>query len=249
MEDAKKYTITSVDRALDILEIFRSKGSALGLGELTALTGYPKPSAFRILKTLCAKGMIFKTDAGLYRLGYGLVALAEASIVGGGFLAEVKPAMRRLSQESRETVFLSVREDEFRVDVEQIEGLSEMRSVTTLNTHCPLYGEAPSKVLASGMPENELNAILKLTAPRTLNYVAFKRELQTVKHRGYCVGINEEQRTGAISAPIFSRSSEVIAALTILAPLERFVRTKKELQVEVIAAAAEISKVLSRAIT
>lgn len=62
------YMITSVERACNILKCFESTHELLRLDEITSRTRLPKPTAFRILSTLVACGMIELRSKNIYAL-------------------------------------------------------------------------------------------------------------------------------------------------------------------------------------
>lgn len=67
----KAYMITSVGRACEILKCFDTPRSSLQLDQITARTGLPKPTAFRLLQTLVAAGMLEKLEKNLYAIATG----------------------------------------------------------------------------------------------------------------------------------------------------------------------------------
>ena len=62
------YTVTSVERACNILKCFGSAHELLRLDEITARVGLPKPTAFRILSTLVTCGMLELRRKNVYAL-------------------------------------------------------------------------------------------------------------------------------------------------------------------------------------
>ena|SRR5437868_9539013 len=112
------YAVSSLDRAIDILEAFSLRRPELGLKEIAAATGLHKATAFRLLAGLCRRGLVIKHGAtGAYRLGFKLIGLAEIAKVPGGLVAEALPVMRALRDALDETVYLSVRAGDWRVDL------------------------------------------------------------------------------------------------------------------------------------
>ncbi len=61
-----------VARACDILTLLRSTGQVMKLADISARVGLPAPTAFRVLDTLCAKGLVEHPG----RRGYCLAGLA-----------------------------------------------------------------------------------------------------------------------------------------------------------------------------
>src|SRR4029453_6994383 len=69
--------LQSVDRALHVLELLASWGTA-GVSELAAEIGVHKSTAFRLLGALEARELVEQTaERGKYRLAFGLVRLAR----------------------------------------------------------------------------------------------------------------------------------------------------------------------------
>src|SRR5260370_33884891 len=62
-----RYTVDAAAKALDLLSAFSFQEPRLSLSELTARTGIPRATAFRLLSTLEGAGFIVK-ESGDYRL-------------------------------------------------------------------------------------------------------------------------------------------------------------------------------------
>ena len=241
---ADGYSITAVERALDVLEAFRGHGGELSLVEVTRATGLHKPTAFRVLATLRRRGMVIKNEqTGVYRLGYAILALAESAKSVGGLLIEARPAMRELRARLRHTVYLSVRDGDQRIDVEQMEGLGEVRRVITPGTGRPLHTGAPSKVLVAGMPDDQIKLMLDRTAPAGFDRDDFRREIAAVRRNGHARSRNVQNAT-AISAPIRGAGGEVLASLTVSVPITLFAAIRQDVIAGVTTSAAAISESL-----
>lgn len=242
---ADGYNITAVERALDVLDAFRSHGSELTLVEVTRATGLHKPTAFRVLATLKNRGMVIKDEhTGVYRLGYAVVALAESAKSVGGLLVEARPVMRALRAKLRHTVYISVREVDSRVDIEQMEGLGELRRVITLGQPRPMHVGAPSKALCAWLPEKDIRAMLARTAPASFDREDFLKELTLVRRNGYARTRSPQSAT-AIAAPIRNSAGEVIATLTCSVPITVFFELRQQLISGITEGATAISRALA----
>ena len=63
-----------------MLRAFTHQRPELSLTDIAAVTGLHKATAFRLLATLSRRGMTFKDPrTGVYRLGFGVIALAEVA--------------------------------------------------------------------------------------------------------------------------------------------------------------------------
>ena len=101
---AEGATVQSVDRALTILEALARSGEA-GVTELAADLDVHKSTAFRLVATLEAHGLVEQTeDRGKYRLGVGLLRLAGATTSRLDVVQEARPLCRKLASDTGETV-------------------------------------------------------------------------------------------------------------------------------------------------
>jgi len=104
----KKGAKTSIEKALDLIETLKEKDN-LGVTELSGILGLNKNNVFRILATLEVKGIVEQDrETGHYRLGMKLLSLEYAYIKNLPFLKKAKPFMRNLRNRTRESVYISV---------------------------------------------------------------------------------------------------------------------------------------------
>src|SRR5438270_10703122 len=95
--DADRYSVSTLSRALDVLQAFTHQHPEMSLTEIAAATGLHKATVFRLLATLSRGGMTMKDPkTGLYRLGFTLIALSEVAKTATGFVVQARPFMRRI---------------------------------------------------------------------------------------------------------------------------------------------------------
>ena len=91
----------SLARGLEILACFDDVDIRLSNLELADRTGLPKPTVSRLTYTLMVLGYLTYSDAdGTYGLGGQLLALARPLLSTRGFISVLRPAMKRLAQET-----------------------------------------------------------------------------------------------------------------------------------------------------
>ena len=61
-----------LERGVEILQAFRPTGETLSLTSLTARTGLPKPTVYRLATTLTELGLLERQPAGGYALGIAM---------------------------------------------------------------------------------------------------------------------------------------------------------------------------------
>jgi DNA-binding IclR family transcriptional regulator len=139
------------------------------------------------------------------------------------------PAIEELHASTRETISLYVREGTERVCVERLESQQNVRIVARLGRRLPIYAGAAGKVLLAFLsPQQQeefflTTALVPLTAQTVVDPERLRQELERVRSEGCAVSYGEWIDDAAgVAAPIINRSGEVIAALTISGPIQRF---------------------------
>lgn len=246
-------SVQSVDRALTILSILARLGEA-GVTEIAGALGVHKSTAFRLVATLEAHGMVEQHDErGKYRLGVGLLRLAGATTARLDLVQEARPVCRALAAASGETVNLAVLSEDAALYLDQVAGASALQSHNWVGQHIPLHATSNGKVLLSGLPEEEVArrvpSLRSYTAHTVTTRAALRRDLDRVREDGYAVATDElELGLTAIAAPIRNAHGDVVASLSVSGPTFRLGEDRvKELVPVVQDAAAEISRRLGHA--
>lgn len=240
-------TVQSVDRALSILTILARLGEA-GVTEIAAELKVHKSTAFRLVATLEAHGMVEQNEErGKYRLGVGVLRLAGATTARLDVVQEARPVARKLAADSAETVNIAVLSDTSALYLDQVAGSSALQSHNWVGQHIPLHATSNGKVLLSGLDPAELAprlAALPAYTPDTITTkAALRREVEAVREQGYAVAVDElEIGLTAIAAPIRNMHGDVIASLSVSGPTFRINEQRvKELIPLVVDAADEVS--------
>ena len=71
--------VQSIERAFDLLEMLADAGGALGLSELSTVSGLPLPTVHRLMRTLVNRGYVRQEASRRYTLGSRLIRLGEIS--------------------------------------------------------------------------------------------------------------------------------------------------------------------------
>lgn len=242
-----------VDRALEILEQLGKSSGGLTLSELSVRLGFPKNAVFRITNTLKARGYLSRDERTLqFRLTDKLLRLSHPRIDKRGLLEVAMPDLRRLRDESRETVQIGRRSGEEGVILDQVEGLHPLRISVDPGLRFPLYNNGPGKLLLAHLPDAERAATLRrLTlapcTPRTITDRAeLARECLRIREQGYSTDYAEaDEGIHCIAAPVLDPAGDLLAAIWISAPARRLPRSQfAEAALPVKRAAARITEAL-----
>jgi len=217
-------TVTSVARALALLEELRVSERGLGVNELARRIGVNASTASRLLATLESAGMVQRNGQGPYRLGLGLVSLADRVLARLDVQALARPILVELMEQSGETATLSIRGEREAITVDSVPSRSSVISMARLGRPSVSHATAVGKVmLAFGggpvPPERELVAFTDRTIT---NRIALAKEIEAIRERGYGLVFGErEVDVNAIAAPAFDRTGSLAAILGLQGPAAR----------------------------
>lgn len=223
MEDGK-LTVRAVDRALDLLLCFADE-TDLGLTELAARARLHKSTAFRLMASLEAKGFVIRNPVTeKYRLGYRILELSANLAQSDDLSIVLLPEMERLRDLVGETVSLYVRDGYERIRIQAVQSREAVRRVAPVGVRLPLYAGASSKVLiAHAGPSFEAEWVERGTRPEGFDLDGFLAQLEQVRRQGYATSFEErEAGAAAMAVPIFNRSGQMVAALSVSGPSSRF---------------------------
>ncbi len=238
----RSYAVDSVSRAVQLLSAFSLRKPAMTLGELAGATGLPKTTAFRILATLVEGGLCERDPAtAKYALGMQMLRFAEIRRRQSAIWDLAAPVMRAIRDEVGETVVLSVRRGDLRMQMDSAEGLHPLRRIAEPGLHAPLYAGAASRVLLAGMEDEQIESYLQRTplAPIQKNTMTHPdklwAEIRLIRSQGYAESSNEVLEGGAaLAAPIISITGATMGALDIITPANRYSPERRETSIRVL---------------
>jgi DNA-binding IclR family transcriptional regulator len=245
----KSKTLT---RALDIIDVFDYDNRELTAQEVSARTGIPLSTLYRLIRDLETRGYLkYNSQSATYGLGmrfFELGCVVEQQIQ----LPEIcAPLMRQLSEQFDATVMLTAvyRNEVICLDVMQSRRI--LRLAMERGTRLPFYAGAGSKILMAFLPENMLDKLLEqpivpFTSHTLTDPATFKLQLAQIREQGYALS-DQEMNPGAvgIATPIFNAQREVVAGLTLAGPSSLLARERYPEYIEALQTAGrEASRML-----
>lgn len=228
--------VQSLSRALSLLEHLASAESGISLTDLARRAHLAPSTAHRLLATLEQQGFA-ELDAGrgLWVVGVRAFAVGNAFLAHRDFVAAARPLMRRLMEESGESVNLGILEDGEVVFLSQVECREMMRMFVRLGGRVPAHASGVGKALLAAFPETRVDAILEQRGLRrftdnTIDTRAILREdLIKSRMRGYSID-NEEHAVGlrCVASTIHDEFTEPIAAISLSGPRARIIDDRVE---------------------
>lgn len=236
---------------MDILNLFIDH-IELSFQEVIELSGIPKTTAFRMLKSLEEMELLEKGTDAKYRLGILFLKFGHLVSMRLDVRKIAYPIMNMLHNETKEAINLIVRDGDEAIYIEKVDMQQKVRLYTAIGRKSPLYAGACSRAVLSFLPDAEIKDYLEMIEFKTFaNGTITDKEkqyeaIEQARKTGYTISHSElENYTSAIAAPIFDHKGDVIAAISIAGLEANYGDENAEIFVEKLKkATAEISRQL-----
>ena len=221
--------VQSLSRALKLLNALSYHAQGLSLSEVASEVGLPNSTAHRLLTTLQNERYVrFDTERSVWLIGVQAFRVGTAFVRSRDMVAIARPYMRRLMEQSGETVNLAIADRGEVIYIAQVETQKMMRAIAgpggRAQMHCSGVGKAllafndaaTSERLMGGME------LRRETANTLTTALDLKRELEHIQARGYAID-NEENAIGlrCVAAVIYDEHGSAMAALSVSGPTAR----------------------------
>lgn len=228
MAEKNPSSIQVIDRVARLLDAIAGYDESVSLKQLAKDSGLHPSTAFRILAALHHHGFVERVGVGHYQLGIKLLQLGSRVQGRLDMRREALPIMRWLSEEIAETINLIVREGDEVVYVERVTPHRMMRVEQAIGGHMPLHVTAVGKLfLAEAGAEAcleyaERTGLKPATAHSLTKPAALWRNVKQALQTGYALDNEEaELGVGCIGVPVRDSSKQMIAGLSVSAPIGR----------------------------
>jgi len=216
--------VAAVQRAIAILGELASARGELGTNEIARRTGINVSTISRILATLVSGGLVeHVTATGRYRLGVGIIRLANAAGERLDVRSLARPHLQDLASQVQETVTLSVPGGHEAVTLDYVQSPLSVRSVAEVGRASAAHATAVGKVfLAHGgtAPAGPLHAYTEHTI---VDHDVLRAEVERVRARGWGQAVGErEEDLNAVAVPVLDPAGQLVAILGIQGPAARF---------------------------
>lgn len=215
--------VTSVERALSILELLASKHQGLSTSAISRSANLPKSSTSYLLRTLVARGYVRRNlETGEHTLGIRVLSLGGQAMQGMALREVAIPHLRSIVERTRLGAHLAILDHGDAVYIERIESPGFIKMDIWIGRRVAPQLTAVGKALICHLDPHDVQEITArhrvspassktiLTLPRLME------ELAVTRQRGYAID-DEEHAVGArcAAAPIFSASGEVVASIGV----------------------------------
>lgn len=223
------YTVKSVDKACQLIEMVSDHPDGIGITELASQAGMYKSTVHRLLTTLLKRGYIEQEEtSGKYKLGYTLLDMGMKLLASIDLRREALIYLQQLAVESNEVVHLAILDQGEIVYVEKVESQNTIRMHSRVGKRVPVHATGLGKAILAFLSVSEAVAIIDryglpaLTDHTITDRGTFLKSLERTRANGYAIDVEENQLgISCVAAPIWDNNRRVIAACSVSGPSVR----------------------------
>ena len=243
-------------KALDVIDRVAATGARPKVADIAAATGYARPTLYRILGALQARGMVLQDPRDhAYTLGPRFTELAGAVARHTELIALAGRPLRAVATTFGEGVNLGVLSGGAQQTIARWPGFDGGDAPGAVGALKPLHCTALGKALLAGRPAPERGAILDGLAlerftPATLaDRAALEADLALAAVRGFALDDGEViEGVACVAVPVPGADGRAAAAISVSGPAHRMTaRRRAEVAAEIARVASEVGAALAAA--
>lgn len=219
---------SSVDNALRLLELIGEQ-QTLRVSEAAALLGVAPSTAHRLLSALRRRGFVLQDKPnGVYRPGPVLNEIGLAAIGRIDIRSVARPVLQELSEQTQETVSLTLLEGRDVRFVDCVESPRSVRVGDRTGVVMPAHCTAAGKAILAALPPFELERRYRgkpLTGRTPQSITTWDRleaELKLIRKHGYALNEEEgEEGICAVAVAVRDLTDAPLASLAVVLPAAR----------------------------
>jgi DNA-binding IclR family transcriptional regulator len=253
----ERETVTArtevLEKAIRLLELLADFPAGLPLAAVAEKSGLPKTSAYRLLLSWVGPGYVMRHANGDFALGLRAIELSRRVARRSRPVEICHGLLRRLQEQSGESVYLGYYRGGAVVLVDAIESAQPVRVVVDLGEQCHLHASAQGLAVAAFLDPGYLRRRLEelglkpLTSRTNTNWQVLEERLSLCRVEGYAVNDGETvEGAFCLGAPVFAGGGgPVLGSVGISVPAFRMTESKREQQIQLLLeTAAEMTRAL-----
>lgn len=214
-------------RGFAILELVASAADGITVTEVAARTGMDKSTASRLVSSLEELGYIYRQDDRTVVLTGKVLTLARGHSEQFDIRRVARPLLRRLRDETNETVYLSVRQGLHMLYADQFDPVRQVVVAPQVGKIVPLHGTAMGRAVLFALPRDQHPALLRELEPLpvespelAMTLADVEREMRIAAKNGF-VTIERTDDLARVGAEIRNSVGAPVAAVGVYGPAYR----------------------------
>lgn len=221
--------IGSVQRAIDILNLFDAQSPELGTTEISRAVHLHKSTTASLIYTLEANGYLAQNpETRKFRLGLKLIERAFVMLDQVEVRKTAYPHLQTLRDKWNETVNLAILDGADVVYIERMLGTKTLGMRSEVGRRAPAHSTSLGKAILACLPHKQVEAYIHkyglppVTDKTITDPQKFLAELEKVREQGYAIDDEENEVGGrCIGVPVYDYTGQVVTAVSISAPASR----------------------------
>lgn len=227
-----EYAVKSVDNAFEIFGFLAGFPSGARIQTLAEQLGLSHNKTFRLMKTLCDKGLVqHNVTSGTYQLGFLSIPLAQKILKNMSVVNYAHPILEDLVRKHDEAVYMTVIQDVDVLFLDMVDCDRPIKAESLVGMRFPFFSNAAGMVLKSLDSQDLLEKLLKKITHKSdrPDFDKLNLELDEIRASGVAVnrgGLGE----GIISVAVAVKdySGKVVGAITLIGPSFRMLADRIE---------------------
>jgi len=227
-DNSADYSIRSIMRAIDIVNVIAQSPKRLSLTDISLNSHLSKTTALRILSNLQRAGWVYRFEDDRYSLGFKLLAISknvESTLTSYKAIHDV---LLRVSADTHETVLFSIWDGSNAVCIDKVTGTFYVSVVQVVNEITPVHAGATGFATLMTMKESDAKKILcenTFTAytsntPTTIENLLHK--YNEMHKNGYITTTGEkDEGIVGIAVGVYLSYEKIHGSISIVAPENR----------------------------
>jgi DNA-binding IclR family transcriptional regulator len=226
-EPSDPHFVTALARGLEVLRCFDANHRVLGTTQISARTGLPQPTVWRLCYTLQKLGYLTQaSNEDKLRLGAQVLALGSAALSGMPSLDLARPLMQAFADRFRAAVALGQQDRDCILYLQRCQGDSPLLTNLRVGSRIPIYRSAIGWALVAALPDELRTQILADLIPNGEQVAeqAFADAMTMYKECGFVMNFGVQHKdVNTVAVPII-RDTGVIYCLSCGGPVSSLTR-------------------------
>ena len=219
--------LESVDNALRLV-LLLGRVPKVSVTDVATELGVAPSTAHRLLTTFKYRGFVQQSSDRSYEPGPALLSLGVGRTASVNIVSVVTPHLQRLRGTVDETCHFMVRVNRDVRFLASAEAGQALRISSRAGQVMPAHHASGGKALLAELPPTDLDSLYPRAGLPELELAAsdvdrLRRELQTVRRRGYAVNVAETERgIAAVAVTIRDGDHQPVGAISVSVPTVRY---------------------------
>jgi DNA-binding IclR family transcriptional regulator len=218
----------TLGKAMAVLEIVAAAEEPMRFTDILRQSDQPRGTLHRQLSNLVEEGLLTLNRDHSHALGIRLLKFASKAWAGNEFRTIAEPHLRRLHEQTGETVHLGVLRELDVIYLDKVESRQAVRMYSQIGNASPVYCTGVGKAALSCLPDAALSRLLprigfhRFTDHKLTSVEELSTELAEIRRNGTAFD-REEHDLGirCVAAPIHSADRSFVAGVSVTGPAYR----------------------------